>query len=1437
MTVAESGLDESPYRVGTGLAISGETPAHHSETALTKESDSPLGRRLVRLFSLAALLGALALAFEAAPASAVTGYFNLGHFGSDGTEASEFGDPDDLAIQSAEQRLYLIDKSGNSVPGFDISTALPYTPLGGNFPISAGNSSGDPGLGVDNTAGATAGNIYYQGEFTGQLEGFDSTGAGLGGVFPISHSGGDTCGVDVDSSGTIWGSAFGPNVIRGFSPTTGNIVAEIDVSEQGNPCDIAFDLSNDDIYVETWHSKVWKWTAASGYTSGAPFDDTAEQNRGVDVNSATGEVFVAHANTVTVYSSAGEELATFDPTNNIEDVGVNDANGFAYATVTAACCDWVEVFGLLNLPKVTTGPPVGNTEVSGVVDEDGAGEVTECYFEFGETTAYGETEECTPSAPFSGVQEVTANLPGLLGESTYHYRLVAANAEGTNRGADETITPHYVQNLQTEAATSVQRTTATLNASFDGHGVETFYYFEWGPTAAYGSQSAVPPGESAGITVGHTPLSFEVTGLQAGTQYHYRVVAENAEGVSPGNDETFTTLPPVLNLTTDPPTGVEATAATLNGSFDIDALGGETFYYFQIGQTTSYGTNTATPPGESAGSVPSHPTVSSTVELSPGTTYHYRIVATNDLGTAFGGDQEFTTFQPPSIAAATSANVTASTADLLAKINPNGAATTYRFEYGTTPSFGQTIPSVDKDIGSGFSPVEEVQHLENLQVGATYHFRIVAENEWGQVASDDQTFQFFIPDCPNALVRQQTGAAYLPDCRAYELVSPANAGAVQLFTGNGIGALEESTLPPGASFHSVNEGASDAFAFFAGVGQIPGTNPPNIAHDMYVSKRTSTTWVTHYPGLEASQTLWAGGTRCDQPLDRCINYDYPDPLLFNEFDVGSSSPFVFDTMQNSVSVGRFPTNVDEIAGGDEFHGDGEPSADFSHYGFSSIDVPFAPGGLTEAPGSAYDNDTAANTNAIISKMPGGEDIPPGAGGPEEFIMIPAISADGSHILMSTEAPKDTNLIMHVEPGDLSYDVGGGHGVAFVGMTRDGSQVFLTSDEQLTGEDLDESVDMYRWSAASDSLTLLSAGSLGSGNTSECPFSFVPNCNIQPVTATIDRQGNQPIFTPDNTVAENGEVYFYSPEQLDGTGNGFANQRNLYVFRNGAPRYVATLGNPAAAAVRRMQITPNGNRVAFVTSSQLTGYENEGFREMYTFQPGSGKLVCVSCVPTGDAPASDVQASQNGLFMSDDGRTFFSTDDPLVPFDTDGLRSVYEYTEGRPQLISSGTASQDTWGGGLLLYPSMTVGLEGVSADGTDVFFSSFEKLTAQDENGEFLKFYTARAGGGLPVDPPPPPCQAADECHTGASAPPPVPQVGTGARLGRTGNMLPNCGQHSRRAKRQSRRAKNLRRRARAASSGQVKRRLNSRARAISRSAKRSSNAAKRCRRNARRAR
>src|SRR5262249_18533116 len=157
-------------------------------------------------------------------------------------------------------------------------------------------------------------------------------------------------------------------------------------------------------------------------------------------------------------------------------------------------------------------------------------------------------------------------------------------------------------------------------------------------------------------------------------------------------DRTFTTLPAVRNVATEPATAIEPTSVTLNGKFDVDNEGGGTTnYYFEYGPTTAYGTKTAVPPGTSVGATPGTLTDSKTVEVNKGVTYHYRIVVTNVLGTTFGADRTFRTPQEPSIASFTSSEVTATTAKLSATINPNGSETKYHFEYGPTPSYGHKV--------------------------------------------------------------------------------------------------------------------------------------------------------------------------------------------------------------------------------------------------------------------------------------------------------------------------------------------------------------------------------------------------------------------------------------------------------------------------------------------------------------------------------------------------------------------------------------------------------------------------------------------------------------------------------------------------------------------------------------------------------------------------
>jgi hypothetical protein len=179
--------------------------------------------------------------------------------------------------------------------------------------------------------------------------------------------------------------------------------------------------------------------------------------------------------------------------------------------------------------------------------------------------------------------------------------------------------------------------------------------------------------------------------------------------------------------------------------------------------------------------------------------------------------------------------------------------------------------------------------------------------------------------------------------------------------------------------------------------------------------------------------------------------------------------------------------------------------------------------------------------------------------------------------------------------------------------------------------------------------------------------------------------------------------------------------------------------------------------------------------MYAYDANLGTLFCASCNPSGAAPQYHVEAALNGAFMSDDGRAFFATKEALVPRDTNGsIIDVYEYVAGRPQLITAGVGARDFTGGskavGLFL-DGVNTGLEAVSSDGADVYFSTYDTLVESDQNGEFVKFYDARTNGGFAEIPDLGPCAAADECHGTDSARPAPPVVATENNLGKAGNL------------------------------------------------------------------
>jgi hypothetical protein len=195
--------------------------------------------------------------------------------------------------------------------------------------------------------------------------------------------------------------------------------------------------------------------------------------------------------------------------------------------------------------------------------------------------------------------------------------------------------------VSTGNATSITPTSATLNGTVNPEGQSTAYYFEYGTTTSYGSQT---PAASAGSGTADVKVMPSVGSLTPNTTYHYRLVATNASGTTLGADVSFKTpKPPAPVVVIRHATNVTQTSATLNGT--VNPAGQSTTYHFEYGTTTAYGTGT---PTTSAGSGTKATVVSAVIgALAPNTTYHIRLAATSVNGTTFSHDSSFKTAALP----------------------------------------------------------------------------------------------------------------------------------------------------------------------------------------------------------------------------------------------------------------------------------------------------------------------------------------------------------------------------------------------------------------------------------------------------------------------------------------------------------------------------------------------------------------------------------------------------------------------------------------------------------------------------------------------------------------------------------------------------------------------------------------------------------------------
>jgi hypothetical protein len=443
-------------------------------------------------------------------------------------------------------------------------------------------------------------------------------------------------------------------------------------------------------------------------------------------------------------------------------------------------------------------------------------------------------------------------------------------------GAEPSVTP--------PTASTVRYTTATGKGEVDPRDHETSYHFE------YATRADFSDGQSAGFGslaegAGLTSVEAELTGLKPGTTYHLRLIAENVEGQRKEVEAatTFTTeVVAAPSVSLEPVTTVGATnvqfvghvnpnAPNAQGSTDAaEAAAFRTEYRF-VCSPACPGLTGAT--GTTEADDTAHEVVAESTGLPPGSrSYEVKLVASNLGGETVAGPIPFSTSSAAPTIESTSASPGVREIEFRAAINPGNLATTYRFEYGPTAAYTRSTET--RTIAPSASPVAVTAKVSGLEPSSAYHFRVIAQNAKGPAMSVDQeigtTSAAAVGPCPNEQLRSEDNSLGLPDCRAYEMVSPPFKNGQPPISPKGIAA----------------DGSAIAYNSLGAFGE-PGNNTEQLG-GAYVADRAGSGWSS--VAVNPSATEFQGGNPNLQTGEAAETVDYAaslDASLFLQAPVGA----------------------------------------------------------------------------------------------------------------------------------------------------------------------------------------------------------------------------------------------------------------------------------------------------------------------------------------------------------------------------------------------------------------------------------------------------------------------------------------------------------------------------------------------------------------------
>src|SRR6204780_3367686 len=862
----------------------------------------------------------LALAWITTPAFGETHRGFTGSLGSAGSGAGGGQEPAGVAINDATGDVYVVDRGNNRVDEFEgdgsfvrawgwgVADGLPMfetctlTCEAGIAGSGAGQLDSPEAIAVDNSASAldpSKEDVYVTNPGSKVISKFGREGEVLGSITKGAGAVAFTrpYGLAVDPKGTVW--------VYDASPETfeGEIYSYSDALVNG---------------FEAGHPSLKRWSAEPGLAVDAKDDlypvygpghaarlTSSGSTLEKDLDGLEGVSAVAVDSFGDLYLNTGgvvDELSEAEPPASIETFGeLHPVNGAGIAVDTAtgpvyvsgAAENTVDVFTLGEAPKeAPSTAPAGEVAATtatfhGELNPGGRTGRLEYEFDYntGGSCAGGQSVP-VPAGVVAEAKDavVEAKVAGVQPSAEYMSGLVALNPFGEVKGNEvafktEPAAPDIVGE---STVVPVKASEATLQAQINPNNQETTYTFEYSASeaevlAGNGTKLA-GAGPINGFNSSGESVSVETGGvLTENTTYFYRVVAKNASGEEAvGGVEHFpTAIPP------ETPSGVEAqpvggTTATLRGVLNPASAGNPGSYEFLYRQSATECEGGESSSGSSTGATP-EPVSLELTGLLPHSQYTFCLLVRNEAGeVAQAAPVTFTTLAvEPVVVSEFATSVTAASARLQGQVDPGGAETGYRFEYGPTTAYGSSAPVPDASVAAGISDVPVNVLIEGLSAEKVYHYRLVAHNGSGETVGPDRMFT----------TQPAASGPPLLDGRQDEMVSPPEKHGASL----------EMSTEEGGVIQAAENGSAISYFAYAPIVTNPQGNR-SFAYTQLLSSRTS-------PGVGGTQDI---ATRQENVQGLISDGDQSEYKLFSsDLSAGLVEP-EGDTLLSEQATERTP---------------------------------------------------------------------------------------------------------------------------------------------------------------------------------------------------------------------------------------------------------------------------------------------------------------------------------------------------------------------------------------------------------------------------------------------------------------------------------------------------------------------------------------------------